>query len=43
MLNGYQTIIWTDIDQMMFVTVGLLGPNKLIVSLPILYSYPARL
>ena len=31
-LNRYQTIIWTDIDQMMFVTEGPLGPNKLIVT-----------
>ena len=29
--------MWTDIDQMMFVTEGPLGPNKLIVSLHILY------
>ena len=36
-LNRYQTIIWTDIHQMVFVTEGQLGPNKLIVSLPILY------
>ena len=31
-LNRYETIIWTDIDQMMFVTEGPLGPYKLIVT-----------
>ena len=40
-LNGYQTIIWTDIDQMMFVTVGILGPNC--ITFYPLFWYPGRL